>query len=176
MSEQAPERPIGEGADARALTDRPASERVRDAARRAGLELAVQRFPEGTRTAAEAARAVGCEVGAICKSIVLRSAEGPVLVLTSGANRVDCSLVEAALDRRDVARAGAEEARAATGFAIGGTAPFGHPAPLPILLDRDLLGFAEIWAAAGTPDTVFPVAPEELRRATGAQVADVAQR
>jgi prolyl-tRNA editing enzyme YbaK/EbsC (Cys-tRNA(Pro) deacylase) len=154
----------------------PNARRVIEAAAARGVTVEVTRFPEGTRTAADAAEAIGCDVAAIAKSIVLDSDDGPVLVLTSGANRVDYTKVAAATGRNGIRRADAEAARAATGYPIGGTAPFGHPSPLPILFDRDLLELAEVWAAAGTPDTVFPVAPAALRRATDAQVADVAER
>ena len=151
------------------------SQQVVAAGAAAGLAIQVQRFPEGTRTAADAAAAVGCPVGAIAKSIVLMSDGGPVLVLTSGSNRVDYGKVAAALDMTGVRRADADEARAATGFAIGGTAPWGHPAPLPILCDRDLTTYDVVWAAAGTPDTVFPLSPDDLVRVSGATVADVAE-
>ena len=126
-------------------------------------------FPEGVRTASDAARAVGCEVGAICKSLVfVRERDGaPLLVIASGANRVD----EAALGVR---KADAAHVREVTGAAIGGVPPYGHPAPLETLVDEDLLGYAEVWAAAGTPTHVFPVAPAELVRRTGARVTRVA--
>lgn len=153
----------------------PNTQRVIDAAATAGLTITVTRFPEGTRTAADAAAAVGCDVAAIVKSIVLDSSVGPIVVLTSGANRVDYAKVSAVLGVADVRRADPEAARAATGFPIGGTAPFGHPRPVPMLMDSDLLGLGQVWAAAGTPDTVFPVAPQALAAATGATVADVAQ-
>lgn len=156
------------------MSAHPNTQRVVEAARARGLELAVTRFPEGTRTAADAAAAIGCPVEAIVKSIVLASAEGHVLVLTSGGNRVDYGKVERALGVAEVHRADADGVRAATGFPIGGSAPFGHPGPLPILVDRDLLAFQEVWAAAGTPDTVFPIAPDALIEATGGTVADVA--
>ena len=151
------------------------TQRVVAAGAAAGLTIDVQRFPEGTRTAADAAAAVGCPVGAIAKSIVLMSDAGAILVLTSGANRVDYDKVAAALDVTGVRRADATEAREATGFVIGGTAPWGHPAPLPILCDRDLTEHAVVWAAAGTPDRVFPLSPEDLVRAAGATLADVAE-
>lgn len=152
------------------------SARVVEAAAALGLAVEVTRFPEGTRTAADAAAAIGCEVAAIATSIVLGSDAGPVLVLTSGANRVDPSAVERALGVGNVRRADADQARAATGFPIGGTAPFGHPAPIPTLMDADLFRHDVVWAAAGTPDTVFPIAPKTLAEAAGATVADVAQR
>lgn len=158
------------------MSDLPArSQQVVAAGAAAGLTIEVQRFPEGTRTAADAAAAVGCPVGAIAKSIVLMSDAGPVLVLTSGANRVDYDKVASALGITGVRRADANEAREATGYAIGGTAPWGHPSPLPILCDRDLTDYDEVWAAAGTPDTVFPLSPDDLVRASGAIVADVAE-
>lgn len=149
------------------------TQRVVEAAQQAGLAVDVRRFPDGTRTAADAARAIGCELGAIVKSLVLDSDQGPVLVLTSGANRADETKVARALGRTGVRRADADTVRAATGYPIGGTAPFGHPAPLPTLLDEDLLTYDVVWAAAGTPDTVFPVTPRDLVRTTGARVTDL---
>ena len=148
--------------------------RVIETAAAAGLPIAVQQFPEGTRTAADAARAIGCDVGAIAKSIVLMSGDGPVLVLTSGANRADYNKVAGALGVDAVRRADADEARAATGYPIGGTAPWGHPQPLPVLCDEDLFGYDTVWAAAGTPDTVFAITPDLLVRISGATRAVVA--
>lgn len=152
-----------------------ALERFLEAARGRGLSPEVRRFPSGTRTAADAARAVGCEVGQIVKSLVFVADGQPVVALTSGRNRVDPSRLSAALGVREVRKASAEEARAATGFAIGGTPPFGYPRPLRVLLDRDLLGYQVVWAAAGTPDAVFPIAPAQLLVASGATVADFAE-
>jgi len=149
--------------------------RVVEAAAAAGVSIAVRRFPEGTRTAADAAAAIGCPVAAIAKSIVLVGDDVPLVVLTSGANRVDYTKVAGVLGADAVRRATAEEAKAATGYAIGGTAPFGHPQPLTMLLDEDLLALPVLWAAAGTPDTVFPIEPRALLEATGARVADVAE-
>jgi prolyl-tRNA editing enzyme YbaK/EbsC (Cys-tRNA(Pro) deacylase) len=151
------------------------SQRVVDAAGAEGLLIEVQRFPEGTRTAQDAADAIGCPVGAIAKSIVLIADDGPVLVLTSGANRADYAKVAAILGGASVRRADADEARAATGFPIGGTPPWAHPAPLRVLCDEDLLGYETVWAAAGTPDTVFALAPADLLRVAGATPADVAE-
>ncbi len=130
-------------------------------------------YPEGTRTAVDAAAAVGCDVDQIVKSLVLMAGEQPVLVLCSGANRVDLAKVGAEFDGR-ARMANADEVRAATGFAIGGAPPFGHPSPLPTLVDPHLLGFDEVWAAAGTPDSVFPLTPGDLVAATAAREADVA--
>jgi prolyl-tRNA editing enzyme YbaK/EbsC (Cys-tRNA(Pro) deacylase) len=152
------------------------NKRVVGAAAERGVRVEVTRYPDGARTAADAAAAIGCEVAAICKSIVCASDAGPVLVLTSGANRVDYARVEEALGVTGVSRADPDTARAATGFPIGGIPPFGHETPVPVLLDRDLLGFDEIWAAAGTPDSVFPIDPRRLAEATGAHIADIADR
>lgn len=151
------------------------TERVLAAAREHGLTLEVVRFQEGTRTAEDAARAVGCPLGAIVKSLVLDSDDGPVLVLTSGAHRADAGKVAAALGTTGVRRADAATVRAATGFPIGGTAPLALAEPLPVLCDADLLGYEEVWAAAGTPDTVFAVTPQALVAATGATVGDIAE-
>jgi prolyl-tRNA editing enzyme YbaK/EbsC (Cys-tRNA(Pro) deacylase) len=123
-------------------------------------------FPQGTRTAADAAAAIGCEVGAICKSLVFRAGERPLLVIASGANRVD----EA---RLGVQKADAAYVREHTGYAIGGVPPFGHPRPIETVVDEDLLRFETVWAAAGTPSSVFPIAPDELVTRTGARVARV---
>ncbi len=149
-----------------------AVDRFREAARVLGHDLDVRRFPQGTRTAGDAARAIGCDVGQIVKSLVFTADGRAVLALTSGANRVDPAALAASAGASSVRMANADEVRAATGFAIGGTPPFGHPAPLPTFLDPDLLGYGEIWAAAGTPDAVFRTTPDELLSATGATVAD----
>jgi prolyl-tRNA editing enzyme YbaK/EbsC (Cys-tRNA(Pro) deacylase) len=152
---------------------RPAAAVVQ-AGRRAGLDLEVREFPDGTRTAADAARAVGCAVDQIVKSLVFVADATPVLVLTSGGNRVDEAKVARRTGAAVVRKADAEEARAATGYAIGGTPPFGHPSRLPVLVDQDLTGFELVWAAAGTPRHVFPITPAALLRASGGRVADVA--
>ena len=143
------------------------------AGRSHGLELDVREFPEGTRTAADAARAVGCHADQIVKSLVFVADTDPVLVLTSGGHRVDVVKVGKERSAATVRKADAEEVRVATGYAIGGTPPFGHARDLPVLIDRHLTGFTEVWAAAGTPRHVFPIAPADLVRATGGQVADV---
>jgi prolyl-tRNA editing enzyme YbaK/EbsC (Cys-tRNA(Pro) deacylase) len=136
-----------------------------------GLLLQVREFPEGTRTAEDAARAIGCGVGQIVKSLVFVAGTEPFLVLTSGPNRADVARLTD-LVGRPVRRADPEEARSATGFSIGGTPPFGHPRPLRVLLDRDLLAHEEVWAAAGTPSSVFPIAPGDLVRAARGEPAD----
>ena len=150
-----------------------AVDRFLQAARAAGLEPEVRRFPEGTKTAEAAARAVGCDIGQIVKSLVFVADGSPVVALTSGANRADPSRLASLTGASGARRADPEQARLATGFAIGGTPPFGYPEPLRVLLDRDLLAYEVLWAAAGTPDTVFPITPADLVRASGAAVADV---
>jgi prolyl-tRNA editing enzyme YbaK/EbsC (Cys-tRNA(Pro) deacylase) len=145
-----------------------AIDRFLEAARGQGIDPDVRRFPEGTKTARAAADAIGCEVGQIVKSLVFMADDRPIMAFTSGANRVDESKLAAVVQANDVRRATPEEARAATGFAVGGTPPFGHPERLTGVVDPDLLGWDEIWAAAGTPDSVFCLTPAELLRVTGA--------
>jgi prolyl-tRNA editing enzyme YbaK/EbsC (Cys-tRNA(Pro) deacylase) len=149
-------------------------ERVRAALRASGHPDNIMEFPTGTRTAADAAAAVGCTVAQIAKSIVFRAGERAAVVITSGANRVDARRAEAALGVK-LARADAVWVREVTGFAIGGVSPIGHLAPPLLLLDRDLLALDPIWAAAGSPSHVFRTSAEELRRLTGAAVAAVRQ-
>jgi prolyl-tRNA editing enzyme YbaK/EbsC (Cys-tRNA(Pro) deacylase) len=140
----------------------------------AGTEtgLAVKEFPEGTRTAVDAARAVGCEVGQIVKSLVFVAAGVPVVALVSGANRVDENRL-AGVAGGPVHKADAETARNATGYSIGGVPPFGHATEVPVFMDRDLLGYEVLWAAAGRPDCVFEIAPNRLRELSDATVVDL---
>ncbi|HUH07497.1 MAG TPA: YbaK/EbsC family protein [Egibacteraceae bacterium] len=145
------------------------------AARDRGLIVDVQRWPEGTRTARDAARAVGCDVGQIVKSLVMMADGGPLVVLTSGANQVDVARVALLIGAAAVRKATADEARAATGYSIGGTPPLGFPEPLTVLMDADLFAYSQVWAAAGTPQTVFSAPPEALRAAAGARRAVVAR-
>ena len=149
-----------------------ALERFRKEAEALGLTPDVREFPAGTKTAQDAARAIGCDVAQIVKSLVFVAGTEPFLALTSGPNRADTDRLSALMGGRPVRRADADEARSATGFAIGGTPPFGHPRPLKVFCDRDLLAQKEVWAAAGTPNSVFPLTPEELVRASGAEAAD----
>lgn len=149
-----------------------AIERFTEAARELGIDPQIRRFPEGTKTAEAAALAIGCDVAQIVKSLVFMADERPVLAFTSGANRVDPSKLARVAGASEARRASPEEARAATGFAVGGTPPFGHPDSLPAFIDPTLLALQEVWAAAGTPDSVFPLTPSELQRAAGAQPAD----
>jgi prolyl-tRNA editing enzyme YbaK/EbsC (Cys-tRNA(Pro) deacylase) len=150
------------------------AQRVQDALTALGLPCRVVELPASTRTAQEAADAVGCVVGQIVKSLVFRGARTdiPILVLASGANRVN----EARLGKlagEPIAKADAAFVRAHTGFAIGGVAPIGHPAPLRAYIDADLLQYAEIWAAAGTPNAVFALRPTDLETITGGQVVTI---
>ena len=151
----------------------PNVERVVAAAAAAGLTISVTRFPEGTRTAANAARAIGCDVAQIVKSLVFMADGSPVVVLLSGADRLDTGRLGSALGAVQVRRASGDEARQATGYAIGGVPPLGHARALRVVMDRGLLGFDVVWAAAGLPDAVFSAAPEDLRWAASASVADV---
>jgi prolyl-tRNA editing enzyme YbaK/EbsC (Cys-tRNA(Pro) deacylase) len=148
-----------------------AAGRFSEAAAAAGLAPDVRRFPEGTRTADDAARAIGCDVGQIVKSLVFVAGDEPVLALTSGRNRVDTAKLAALCGAPDARKATADEVRAATGYTIGGTPPFGHPARLRCFGDPHLVAFDIVWAAAGTPDSVFPIDPDELMRVAGARVA-----
>jgi prolyl-tRNA editing enzyme YbaK/EbsC (Cys-tRNA(Pro) deacylase) len=153
-----------------------AAQRVADAAADLGLDIRVEAFPDGTRTAEDAARAVGCDVAQIVKSLAFAAGDEVVLALVSGPNRLDeAKLAAAAGVAHDaVRRASAEEVRAATSYAVGGVPPFGHPEPLRTWIDLDLLGHEVVWAAAGTPRHVFAVAPGALATAARATPADLA--
>lgn len=150
-------------------------QRVREALAAAGLSSEVKELSASTRTAQDAASAVGCQVAQIVKSLVFRIQDGdrPLLVLVSGTNRASEALL-AALAGGPVARADADFVRARTGFAIGGVAPLGHAEPMAVLVDRDLMSFPLVWAAAGSPNAVFALTPADLLRVTGGRVADVA--
>ena len=149
--------------------------RVRDALVALELDADIHRLTNSTRTAPEAAAAVGCELGAIVKSLVFRGVEShePVLALVSGDNRADEALIEAAIGEH-VERPDAAYVREVTGYAIGGIPPVGHPAPVRTVLDEDLLRFEQVWAAAGHPHAVFPIEPRTLAAAAGAKVARIA--
>ena len=160
-------------------SDHPAVRRVLEAAQRKGVELEVLAFDESTHTAEEAARAVGAELGQIVKSLVFildaESEPEPVLCLVSGPNRVDLARLAAVLGRSDVRRASAREANDLTGFTIGGIPPFGHTRRVRVVMDPDLGRFPTVWAAAGLPTAVFPVAPAVLRMLADANVAPIAE-
>lgn len=152
----------------------PTAVRVSELLRGAGIETQVVEFEQATRTSAEAAAAIGCQVAEIAKSIVFQGACSgqAVIVVASGANRVSEAKVAARLGE-PLARANADFVRAATGYVIGGVAPIGHPQPVKLLLDEDLQRFETVWAAGGTPYSVFPLKPAQLRSLTGADWADV---
>jgi prolyl-tRNA editing enzyme YbaK/EbsC (Cys-tRNA(Pro) deacylase) len=154
----------------------PTALRTAELLRDAGVDARVVEFDQPTRTSAEAAVAIGCTVAEIAKSIVFRGAHSgqAVIVVASGDNRVSETKVAEQVGE-PLARADAEFVRAATGYAIGGVAPIGHAQPVKLLLDVDLRRFAIVWAAAGTPFSVFPVTPDQLRSLTGADWADVRQ-
>lgn len=152
----------------------PQALKVRNALIESGSQAQVCELPDSTRTAVEAARAVGCEVGQIVKSLifVLDPPGQMVLLLVSGSNRVN----EKAVGQRlggTLGKANADQVQTVTGFVIGGVPPLGHSNPLPTYIDSDLLGFESIWAAAGTPHAVFPTSPAELVRIANAQVIEV---
>jgi len=147
-------------------------DRVRAALEAAGLRCTIHTLPGSTRTAVEAAAAVGCSVAEIAKTLVFRGGDRAVVAIMSGDNRLDTGKLAAALGE-PVGRADADFVRAATGFAIGGVPPLGYAAPVDVFMDADLYRFAEVWAAGGSPFSVFPVAPARLRGVSGAQVVDL---
>ena len=150
--------------------------RVAEALRERGVDAAVQELPDSTRTAPEAAAALGCDVAEIAKSLVFRAVDSgdAVLVIASGADRVDETLLAAAVGE-PIGKADADFVRERTGFGIGGVPPVGHAQPLPIYIEENMLQLERIWAAAGTPRAVFgPVTPDELVRAAGGRVVAVA--
>ncbi len=151
------------------------AKKVQDALHALGFSLQVVELPASTRTAVEAAQAVGCQVGQIVKSLVFRGEESgrPILILVSGANRVDLSKAAAAVGE-PLGKADAEFVRQHTGFAIGGVPPVGHVEAIETLIDADLLQFEQIWAAAGTPNAVFCLLARDLERLTGGRVVEIA--
>ncbi|APF33009.1 MULTISPECIES: YbaK/EbsC family protein [Microbacterium] len=155
-------------------TDLPSRSRiVHESLRAAGIPGDIVVLPDAASTAALAAAALGVEVGAIANSLVFWSDGEPLLVMTSGAHRVDTAALAERTGRSAITRASVEQVRAATGQAIGGVAPTGHPAPLTTLIDEDLAQYDEVWAAGGTPHTVFPLTFDDLVRLTGGTVVAV---
>ncbi|HEV8194061.1 MAG TPA: YbaK/EbsC family protein [Ktedonobacterales bacterium] len=152
-----------------------AAPRVAETLEQAGVETKVREFAESTRTAQEAAAAIGTTLGRIVKSLVFLSGDHAILALVSGENRVDTQRL-GELTGGTIKRASAEEARAATGFSIGDVPPVGHLTKLVTYLDQDLMQFDEVWAAAGKTNTVFRITPMDLQRITGATVVDLAAR
>jgi len=160
--------------DAAAPKLSPAAQRIQDLLASRGYAHRVIENAQPTRSAAEAAAVVGCSVAQIAKSIVFRATESgrAILVVTSGANRVDEGKVSV-LAGEPLGKANADFVRLTTGFAIGGVAPLGHAQPITIFIDRDLLAHPTIWAAAGTPNALFSLSPAELVEMTGGRVAEV---
>ncbi|GGX45596.1 YbaK/EbsC family protein [Streptomyces fructofermentans] len=140
------------------------------------LVARVRRFPDATRTAVEAAEAIGCDLSQICKSLIFAADGVPVLVLMDGASRVDIELVRRELGAGKVTRARVELVRETTGYAIGGVPPFGHRTRTRVLADRSLLDHDVVWAAAGTPYTVFPMEPKALIAQAGGTLVDVREQ
>ena len=152
----------------------PAStQRVAEAAAELGLDIAIREFPEGTRTAEDAARAIGVSAGQIVKSLVFVVDGRPVICFVSGTNRLDTGKLAGIAGATEVRRADADAVRAATGYAVGGVPPFGHAQELAVYCDIDLLQYDEVWAAAGTPMSVFAIPPQTLVNACKAIVADI---
>lgn len=152
----------------------PSAQKFQDALTALGFEGRIVEHEETTRTSAEAAQAIGCEVGQIAKSVIFkgRTSGRAILVIASGANRVDEKKLRD-LAGEKVEKPDADFVRAQTGYVIGGVPPLGHSQPLPTFIDQDLLKFDAIWAAAGTPNAVFPLTPADLLRLTAGQPADI---
>jgi len=150
------------------------AQKVQKALNAIGLQLEVVELPASTRTSQEAAEAVGCQVGQIAKSIVFQTliSHRPILVIASGPNRINEKVI-AELTGEDIGKADADFVRQRTGFVIGGVPPIGHEQRLVTYIDRDLLQYPEIWAAAGTPHAVFHLKPEDLVKMTSGLVIDV---
>jgi len=151
----------------------PSSERILQILNAAGLSSEVRTLADSTRTAAEAAAALNCEVGAIASSLVFLADGEPVLVLTSGAHRVNTDALAGRIGASEITRASADQVREATGQPIGGVAPVGHPAPVRTYLDIALRNYKQLWAAAGTPHSVFEITYDDLKSLTGAAEVDV---
>jgi prolyl-tRNA editing enzyme YbaK/EbsC (Cys-tRNA(Pro) deacylase) len=141
------------------------------AAHELGLEIEPRSFPQGTRTAEDAAGAIGCDVAQIVKSLVFVAGGSPLLFLVSGANRLDLERAARVAGVEQLGKADATMVKQATGYSIGATPPFGHAQRLTVFMDEDLLEHETVWAAAGRPDSVFGVDPKLLQKATGAVVA-----
>ncbi|MBJ82453.1 MAG: aminoacyl-tRNA deacylase [Acidimicrobiaceae bacterium] len=153
------------------MTRLPANDRFRAAAEALGIEPDIVRFSEDTRTAAQAAAALGCDLGQIIKSLVFQCDGEPVLALTAGDQQVDTQTL-GELCGGIIEKAGAETVRDATGFAIGGVPPFGHMTQLRCFVDRNIGRHETVWGAAGTPDTVFSISSSRLVSLSGGQVTD----
>lgn len=153
----------------------PSAQKVARAAQALGLAIEIVEFEQPTRTAEEAAQAVGCALGQIVKSLCFLVDKEPVIALVSGENQLDKRKLGAlsGVGRKKVRQADAETVKKATGFTIGGVPPFGHRSALPVYVDEDLTQYETVWAAAGTPHAVFPIAPADLVALSGGQVANL---
>ena len=150
-----------------------ANDRFQASCKKVDYQPDIQFFPEGTKTASDAAAAVGCDVGQIVKSLVFLADSQPILLLVSGKNTVDQDTIKLLLNAESFEMAKPEIVRSHTGFAIGGTPPFGHIQPMQTIMDEDLDAFDEVWAAAGTPNSCFPISPTELLKIADATLATV---
>ncbi len=153
----------------------PNAQRVQAAAAAAGAEVEIRELPVSTRTAAEAAAALGVAVGQIAKSLIFLAGGRPVMVVASGANRVGEAKVSARFGGAPITRADADAVRAATGYPIGGVSPAGLDRALPVLVDRTLAAYDVVWVAAGTPNAVFPTTFDQLLQISSGEPADVAE-
>lgn len=152
-----------------------ATDRVREALAVYGVPCEVMEFPQGTRSATDAARAIGTTLGQIVKSLVFLADGKPILVLASGRNRVDTGKLSRVSRASRIERADADRVRAETGFAVGGVPPVGHTTALPTFVDVDLLAYETVYAAAGTPTAIFPIAPSALVQVTAGRTVDLAE-
>ena len=158
------------------MTQHPNVRRVVEAAAAAGLAIEPVTFPDGTKTAADAAAAIGVDVGQIVKSLIFAVDGHVVVAYVSGANQLDEAKLAAVAGGDRCGRVDADTVRTVTGFPIGGVPPFGHATPVPAFIDADLLTFDEVWAAAGTWHDVFAIAPADLVAASGGTVVDLRRR
>lgn len=150
------------------------AQKVQNALKELGLSIQVIELPASTRTAVEAAQAIGCEVGQIVKSLIFKAKHSgrPILVIASGSNRVNEKTIEG-LIAEPLGKADAEFVRQRTGFVIGGVPPLGHSEALETFIDEDLFKYEEIWAAAGTPHAVFRLKPDDLPRMTSGKIINI---
>jgi Cys-tRNA(Pro) deacylase len=153
----------------------PSAQKVANAARELGLDVEIVEFAQTTRTAQEAADAIGCEVAQIVKSLLFTVNGQPIMALVSGVNQLDFGKLAAlcGVGRKKVKRPDADTVKAATGFSIGGVPPFGHASLLPVYVDEDLRQFDVVWAAAGTPFAVFAIPPDKLVEASSGTAVDL---
>ena len=155
------------------MTQHPTVQRVVEAASAAGLQIEPVMFPDGTKTAADAAAAIGVDVGQIVKSLIFAVDGRVVVAYVSGANQLDETKLAAVAGGERCGRVDAATVRTVTGYPIGGVPPFGHATPVPAFIDADLMSYDEVWAAAGTWHDVFALTPTDLARVSGAVVADL---